>query len=89
VGFELDRGLRAAGRLLDSKGRPLANRWLIVRSESGLALPIYPRTDEKGRFERSGLPQGRIVVEMIDGKQWPCGSFLAGTRDVELRVEKQ
>lgn len=76
VRFTLDPGRRSTGRVVDGRGNPVAK--LKLRTKP--ALPLYRVTNEDGRFDLPGLPEGPIEVRA--GAQ--VFRFRAGDRDLEF-----
>ena len=87
VVFRLDPGLTSAGRLADASGKPLPNVQLQVRPESGLQLPLYPKTDGEGRFVMAGLPDENIQIRATIGNRKATWEIRAGDRDIRLQLD--
>jgi hypothetical protein len=94
------RGGRVSGVVVDARGKPVQDLWLVVsqiRDEKNPAPRC--RTDTNGRFEFTDLPQDlvTIYVDVSDSEGGPAGGrrryrggaseIRAGATDVRLVVE--
>ena len=90
--ISLPRGCRLAGRLLDARGKPAADRDLVVtiRGTSSVVRRLRARTDAVGSFRFERLPAGLVDVELEihgpDGDRLPEGLNIPPLRDGEDRV---
>ena len=88
-----------AGLVKDDDGKPVAGLAIYLRSQSNgidsdrLYNPAATKTDSSGRFELTGLPDGRFLVETgsrsNDGSKEYWGDSegtQSGNREIELQV---
>ncbi len=92
LNFELAQGLAISGKVLDSTGSGVP-RATIKATAMSSKTPVNADafTDEKGNFEILGLLEGPYQLTakadgFVDANEKPIS---AGTKDVELVVEKQ
>ncbi|MCD6506404.1 carboxypeptidase regulatory-like domain-containing protein [Candidatus Poribacteria bacterium] len=64
IDIPLKKGDSISGRVVDERGRPVNEAYVIVRKAGDQYLWLQVFTDEKGRFKISDLPKGKVTLNV-------------------------
>ena len=84
----MKRGARIHGRVVDQKGKPVADATVATEREArGDPMKSRVRTDADGRYTLAGVTPGDAVVVTIASRPDPRGRGGAGEATATLRLE--
>jgi protocatechuate 3,4-dioxygenase beta subunit len=92
VRIVVQKGLEASGRVVDSKGAPVAGGQILVHLTNDPSQAQSASIDASGNFTLSGLVEGTYEARALarsssDRSYHNCGTLKAGDSGVELRME--
>ncbi len=92
--FQLHSGLTTTGRLIDAAGHPVRQAVVVFETDAS-RVKAMAQTDDDGRWVAKGLldatyraSHGTFTNAERRFEYVDCGTFVAGARDVELRLPR-
>jgi len=83
----LKPGLTLRGRVFDDAGKPLQGAVVMNLTDYFLYIHLHCRTDAEGRFEMSGLSEGKQTLEVQYGQKAAYVTHPLKANDDEIKIE--